>query len=597
MAKNLGALGLDLPRDSIREARQSLDLWTGTITTTLTTTEQLNITTVCHPERDIIATHITAAHPIALLLRFPYPTGQHSDDASRWHPSADTLHHTLLTETNDYDALIHRVIDDLAYDVRLSWQGEAPVSIAPADTSCHVIRIAFATNDVRLTCEYIPDSLLYATGAALSFDEVSEASALHWQTYWEQGGIVDFSHCRDPRANELERRVVLSQYLMAVNDAGDTPPQETGLTYNSWFGKFHLEMTWWHLAQFALWGHPELLDRPLSWYHAAAPHAREIARRQGFDGLRWMKMTDPWAGEAPSKVGSFLIWQQPHLIYLAELLYRGQSLQSLPLSPSQGGGDPRKAFEMRKKSREMLLHKYGALVDETAEMMASFVTRDSLGRYTLQGCIPAQETLRAAETVNPPFELAYWRFGLLTAQQWRERRHLPRVKRWDDIIARLSPLAEKDSLYLAAESAPQTYTDIRFTSDHPAVLGAVGVLPQSPLVDDGLMRHTLDWIWNRWNWNKTWGWDYPLVAMCAARIGEPQKAVDALLMDKRTNTYLACGHNYQDQRLRVYLPGNGGLLTAIALMCAGWDGATRPNPGFPADGNWDVRWEGLLPLP
>ena len=33
-------------------------------------------------------------------------------------------------------------------------------------------------------------------------------------------------------------------------------------------------------------------------------------------------MTDPSAMEAPSKVGSFLIWQQPHIIYLAELVYR-----------------------------------------------------------------------------------------------------------------------------------------------------------------------------------------------------------------------------------------------------------------------------------
>jgi hypothetical protein len=86
-----------------------------------------------------------------------------------------------------------------------------------------------------------------------------------------------------------------------------------------------------------------------------------------------------------------------------------------------------------------------------------------------------------------------------------------------------------------------------------------------------------------------------MVAMCAARLGDRQKAVDALLMNKRTNTYLVSGHNYQDQRLRLYLPGNGGLLTAVALMCAGWDGCQEKNPGFPA--GWDVEWEGLLPMP
>ena len=70
-----------------------------------------------------------------------------------------------------------------------------------------------------------------------------------------------------------------------------------------------------------------------------------------------------------------------------------------------------------------------------------------------------------------------------------------------------------------------------------------------------------------------------------------------LMMEKRTNTYLPNGHNYQDGRLRCYLPGNGGLLTAIAMMCAGWDGCTEKNPGFPKNGQWNVRWEGLQPLP
>lgn len=60
--------------------------------------------------------------------------------------------------------------------------------------------------------------------------------------------------------------VVLSQYLLAIQSAGTTPPQETGLTYNSWFGKFHLEMIWWHEAQFALWNRSNLLDRTLGWY-------------------------------------------------------------------------------------------------------------------------------------------------------------------------------------------------------------------------------------------------------------------------------------------------------------------------------------------
>jgi hypothetical protein len=155
----------------------------------------------------------------------------------------------------------------------------------------------------------------------------------------------------------------------------------------------------------------------------------------------------------------------------------------------------------------------------------------------------------------------------------------------------------EDKLYLAAETAVDTYKDIRFTSDHMAVLGSVGILPMCKLIREDYMKNTLHWIWDNWNWGKTWGWDYPMTAMNAARLGEPEKAVGALLMEKRTNTYLVNGHNYQDGRLRVYLPGNGGLLTAVAMMCAGWDGCKEQTPGFPKDGKWNVRWEGLNPMP
>ncbi|MEO6455517.1 MAG: hypothetical protein ABIN97_15665, partial [Ginsengibacter sp.] len=60
---------------------------------------------------------------------------------------------------------------------------------------------------------------------------------------------------------------------------------------------------------------------------------------------------------------------------------------------------------------------------------------------------------------------------------------------------------------------------------------------------------------------------------------------------------LASGHNYQDERLRVYMPGNGGLLTAIAMMVAGYDNNTIILPGIPKNGKWNVKWEGLKKMP
>jgi hypothetical protein len=405
------------------------------------------------------------------------------------------------------------------------------------------------------------------------FDQTIQCSEAKWSYFWNRGGAVDFSGSTDPRAVELEKRVVLSQYLMAVQCAGDYPPQETGLTYNSWYGKFHLEMHWWHAAHFALWNRIDLLEKSLGWYRDVLPVAQKIAQRQGFKGARWMKMTDTTGMEAPSGVGSFLIWQQPHIIYFAELCYRNYQTNDQ-------------------------LEKYKELVFQTADFMASFPTWDpDRNRFNLVGIIPAQESMKPEETFNSPYELAYWHWGLMVAQQWRVRLGMGRNRQWDNILEKLAGVAQKSGIYLSAESAQDSYTNLPYYSDHPAVMGALGVMPESRVVNKKIMNATFDYVWDHWNWKKTWGWDFPMVAMTATRLGRPDKAIDALFMNIQTNTYLANGHNYQDKRLRLYLPGNGGVLAAVAMMCAGYDGCETVNPGIPGDGSWKVKWEGLSKMP
>ncbi len=583
---HLGIVGFELGEGvtaaQITDINQTLDLWQGVINSNfLVNGESFAVQTVCHPTADMIAARITSKAHAGINFRFPYPTGEHSDDACDW--TQNDKHSTTLVGENANSAVLKRTLDATTYYVTIRWEGAATL----AEKSKNYFVLTPTDDSFAFTCAFTPaeTSQLVAKGASgfinagaeaynATTEQTLQAAAGYWTSFWKNGGAVDFSQCTDARAPELERRVVLSQYLLAIQSAGTVPPQETGLTYNSWYGKPHLEMIWWHEAQFALWNRSALLDRTLGWYESVEPIAREIAERQGFAGIRWMKMTDPTGMEAPSKVGSFLIWQQPHIIYLAELVYRANPTPEV-------------------------IAKYNRLIQETAAFMYSFATYDQLeGRFVLKGAIPAQETLRASETVNPPFELSYWHFAMETAQKWRERAGGKRNLEWDEMIDKLSPLAyNEDGLYLAAETATDTYKDIRFTSDHMAVLGSVGILPMNKLIRGDYMKNTLHWIWDNWNWGKTWGWDYPMTAMNAARMGEPEKAVDALLMEKRTNTYLVNGHNYQDSRLRIYLPGNGGLLTAVAMMCAGWDGCTVKNPGFPKDGTWNVRWENLQPMP
>ncbi|MFT3785384.1 MAG: hypothetical protein QM770_04355 [Tepidisphaeraceae bacterium] len=563
---DLGRLGLLLKKEDgslatiedLHDIRQELDLWSWSIASEFSLQgRRTKVTTISTLVGVVvrIQSELASENRIGVSLRFAGPCpefrrgydwsneGQHVTDFKL---EADTL-------------LCKRKMDDFEYCTLLNWTAKNTFAhrfthrhdLYWCDTGPVDLYLAFTEKPVR-------------TGAG--FEQSARFAAAEAEDFWSTGGVIDLSGSTDPRAHELERRIVLSRYLTAVNCAGTVPPQETGLTCNSWFGKMHLEMHWWHAAHFPLWGQPKLLERSLPWYRKVSGYARGFAQQQGYTGVRWQKMLGPFGPETPSDIGVMLIWQQPHFIAYCELLRRAGV----------------KAIE----------RDYADLLFETADFMHSFAARDEAGHYSLgPPLIPAQEVDgKFFQTIkNPPYELAYWYWGLKTANAWRERLGLSRRNDWDEVADKLAPPPMRDGHYLGHASEPfLTY------ADHPSHLMALGFCPPSPLIDAGVMSSTYDDVLAKWNWPTTWGWDYPVLAMTAARLGRPNDAVDALFMNVQKNTYLANGHNYQDQRLPLYLPGNGGLLYAVAMMAAGWDGAPNVSaPGFPREG-WSVKHEGLL---
>jgi hypothetical protein len=556
----------------IKNISQELNPWTGTIRSHFTVEGVgVDVLTVGHQQQDAVAVKVTSdllkTGRLQVALRFPYPTAGWADMGTDY--SHNEAHKSAIAEQATSRALLTHQLDTTAYVVALRWA--QPARLAPGRAHEFILTPGRQSTVLEVSCQFAPRR---PAAAAPTFAATLANSEQQWRAFWRSGGAVDFGGTADPRAQELERRIVLSQYLTKVHNAGSQPPQETGLLLNSWYGRPHLEMHWWHAAHFALWGRPEILERSLTWY--ARPdvqaEARAIAQREGYAGWRWQKMTDPWGAEGPSSVGAFLLWQQPHTIYFAEEAYRAH---------------PNAAT----------LKLYQERVAQTAEFMASYPYFDQeKDRYILgKGVIPAQERFKAEDTFNPTFELVYWHWALETAQKWHERQGQPRNAQWDKVLQKLAALPQAGGVYLAAESAPDSHTNPEYKTDHPAVLGTLGFMPATGQQDLATMRRTFDLVWKEWSWDKTWGWDFPLTAMTATRLGLPDKAVDALLMKVQTNTYLPNGHNYQEGRLPLYLPGNGGLLAAVALMCAGYDGCQEQNPGIPK--NWQVRWEGLQKMP
>lgn len=557
--------------NDIKNIQQSLNMYTGEIISKFTVDDvPVEVYTMCHQQQDAIAVKIISPllqqQRIKLKLQFPYPTDSFKDVATNY--SHADKHVSGFSQPYPKSVVFLHEMDATKYRVAIN--SKSSMSITQKQKHDFLIKPdTYQGNEFEFTCNF---------SLGLSFNptffQVQQNSKNYWKQFWQSGAAIDFAGSTDSRASELERRIILSQYLTKIQCSNQYPPQETGLTYNSWYGKPHLEMHWWHAYHYALWGRIELLEKSLAWYNTVFDKAKAIAQRQGYDGVRWQKMTDNEGRETPSSIGALLIWQQPHVITFAELCYRNYN-------------------------NRQTLEKYKGLVFATADFMASFAYYDSAkGKYILgKGVIPAQERFKAEETFNPTYELVYWQWALNTAQKWRERLGMARNKKWDDILQKLSPLPVQNDKYLFTESATDSYTNPEFRTDHPAVFGAWGMLPQSNMMDTAIMHNTFNWIWDNWNWDKTWGWDFPLTAMTATRLGLPDKAIDALLMPIKTNTYLNNGHNYQDDRLTIYLPGNGGLLTAIAMMCAGYDGCKTINPGIPKNGKWKVRWEGLKKMP
>ncbi|MGQ9651996.1 MAG: glycoside hydrolase family 65, partial [Phycisphaerae bacterium] len=436
---NLGRVGLELAKsdgspvavEDLKDIDQTLDLWSGLLTGRFKVEgSPVEVYTCCHPELDAmafrIASPLISARRLNVTIRFPYGSGRFGKEPGDWdHPE---LHETAVICKTDSRIDLHRRLDSDSYFVSVSH----PAGMQVENAGPHHYRLVPGKTASSLECvvAFSPTPL---PADLPDVGRCQVASKAHWKRFWSDGGAIDLSGSTDPRAHELERRIVLSQYLMAIQCAGPMPPPETGLTFNSWYGKPHLECHGWHGVHFVLWNRLPLLERSLPWYRSILPMARKTAAMQGYRGAPWPKMVGPDGRESPSVIAPLLIWQQPHPIYYAELCYRAHPA--------------RETLEL-----------YRDIVFETAEFMVSFAVWDKdRQRYVLgPPVMPAQENYDARTVCNPTCELAYWEWGLSTAQKWRERLGLSRDDKWDHVIRHLAKLPVKDGLYLNAESVQDT---------------------------------------------------------------------------------------------------------------------------------------------
>ena len=575
---NLGRIGFRLLREDGTEAReidlgnarQEIDLWTGVVYSRFELNrKEVKVRTVCHPDKDMIGVSIESEllndGNMSIYLDFPYPDGRYF---KHYIGRYDTIsgHTSTFEKLAPNSVRIARTMDDTHYYTTLDWTGPATFSRESEKAHKFLLQPRH-TSTFSFTCCFSPEPVINVTESVASIERKSAAS---WEKYWRSGAAVDLSGSKDPRWLELERRIVLSQYLMRANESGLFPPQESGLVNNGWFGRFHFEMIWWHGVHYGLWNRMECFDNYLNVYKDFMPKALERAKSEGRSGARWPKCTGNFNREWPGSAHAYLIWHEPHPIYFAEMQYRQKPVPET-------------------------LEKWEDIVLNTADYMADYLFYDKKTKQYVLGppVVVVSENTDPLQTINPIFELGYFRYGLRTALEWADRLGLSekRTRKWKEVLSKMAPLPVADGVYTTYEGIPDMWT--KYTYEHPALTGVYGMLPGDG-VDQPTFKRTLEKVSKEWQFNRIWGWDFPMLAMAAARTGQPAVAIDMLM-------HPSAGFQFDEHGLATggpfpYFPSNGALLTAVAMMCGGWDGSEGEAPGFPKDGSWTVRYEGFVPM-
>ncbi|KAI1639131.1 Six-hairpin glycosidase-like protein [Biscogniauxia mediterranea] len=597
---NLGRIGLKylgntLSKDKVSDPIQKLDLWNGIITSTFSVDgKPVKVITQGDFDTDSVVfqieSQLISSGALEVELDFPYPpihSTKYKYEVFVGVYDFPENHTTSIHNGSSSDTIhIYHGLQDTSYHMNLRWPSNLPLKLSrdnPEDPS--------AITAHRYTLSPVPNNGFNPTVMSFSIhfspekqiaplpSTVQRRNSKGWNQYWDQGGFIDLTASSNPKADELQRRIILSQYHVRVNSAADgQSPQESGLMNNGWYGKFHMEMVVWHNAHWVTWGRKKHFDNIFpKLYETLLPSSLARAKSMGWEGARWPKMTEVNTGvNSPGDINGLLIWQQPHPIYLAELAYAAEPTQAT-------------------------LERWDDVITATADYLASYAWKnESSGKYDIgPPAYGVTENTPPAESLNLAYEVAYWRYALDTALSWKARLGRSAPPRWAAVAPLLArPPVADDGLYAvyAGLNSSWWWRGDALAADPRSVAMLRGVLPATPAVDAARARRTADRVAAAWDPADIRGWGRPALAVGAARDGEPARAVGWVT---RFGEWV-----FDDAGFAVrggdggtpppYMPGNAGFLFAMAYMAAGWQGSEGHAPGFPKDGSWIVKHEGLL---
>lgn len=476
--------------NNIKDVKQELDLYKGIVTSSFNYKEKINKTTsFIYQDHDEFNFKLQS-YNLNLALKFNYPS--YPKNGYR----LDILPNVLVKE--DRITLLYDDKNSLSFKLKSSSKYQIVENT-----------LIFDDNNVSFS---------------LALDEIKEGKLL--DEFWkcDNGIIID--------NEELVKKMVLSKYLLHVNSTGIYPPQESGLTYNCWNSKFHLEM---HLIH-SLWNiynnHVGDLVKSFDYYLSIMPSSLKRASLNGYKGLRFPKMTGPDGEDSPSNIGPLLIWQAPHILFMLQEIYYLYN-------------------------KENIIKKYEPLISGTIDFMISFLTLKDSKYQMLDPLLEACESIPLDRCQNPSFELEYWRYTL--ERQAKIDTVLYGHQRYDylDITSKIITPKEDDGIYLKTYGVIDKYD---LYKDHPTE-GFLMSFFKSKIVDKEKMVKTIDYILKNMDLSSYWGWDLLFLGLSLLNCGEIEKSIEVTQLNTINNQYLYNGYNTSPRDdLKAYLPGNGAFL-------------------------------------
>lgn len=231
--------GAQVEESDLANKSQVLNLWTGSLVSTFahngihvkveTRTASDSDTVGISVESDLL---LTGA--LGLSFDFPYPDLNKFDAPFVGVWNATSNHSTSLEQSENRLSILH-TLDDNSYVMTAAWEGNGEVSGPDNGTHRYFLTVPGSTK-LNLTASFSQNGM----SRDVSWDNLVKDSEAWWEEYWTSGAFIDLTSTDLADATELQRRIILSQYLVAVNSASSFPPQESGLVNNGWYGKFHV---------------------------------------------------------------------------------------------------------------------------------------------------------------------------------------------------------------------------------------------------------------------------------------------------------------------------------------------------------------------